>query len=35
LNILVRDGNKFSFIHELYQEYFASEEVYRQMAKTK
>lgn len=35
LNILVRDGNKFSFIHELYQEYFASEEVYRIMAKTK
>lgn len=35
LNILVRDGNKFSFIHELYQEYFASEEVFRIMAKNK
>ncbi|MCW3107023.1 MAG: hypothetical protein JWQ09_1529 [Segetibacter sp.] len=32
LNILVVDGNKFSFIHELYQEYFASEEVFRLMA---
>jgi predicted NACHT family NTPase len=35
LNILVMDGNKFSFIHELYQEYFASEEIFKQLAKRK
>lgn len=29
LNILVKDGNKYSFIHELYQEYYASEEMLR------
>lgn len=29
LNILVKDDNKYSFIHELYQEYYASEELYR------
>lgn len=29
LHILVRDGEKYSFIHELYQEYFASEELFR------
>jgi hypothetical protein len=29
LNILVKDGDKYSFVHELYQEYFASEEFYK------
>lgn len=29
LNILVEDQNKLSFIHELYQEYYASEEIFR------
>ncbi|RXF70535.1 NACHT domain-containing protein [Arcticibacter tournemirensis] len=29
LHILVKDGDKYSFIHELYQEYFASEEFFR------
>ena len=35
LNIIVKDDNKFSFIHELYQEYYASEEFYRIVAKQK
>lgn len=29
LNLLVKDGSKYSFIHELYQEYFAAEEILR------
>lgn len=29
LNILVKDENKYTFIHELYQEYYASEEIFR------
>jgi len=29
LNILVRDEDKYSFIHELYQEYYAAEELFR------
>lgn len=32
LHILVKDGEKYSFIHELYQEFFASEELYRSNA---
>ena len=35
LNILVKDGDKYSFIHELYQEYFASEEFYKINARTR
>lgn len=29
LNILVKDDDKYSFIHELYQEYYAAEELFR------
>lgn len=29
LNLLVKDAGKYSFIHELYQEYFAAEEIFR------
>lgn len=29
LNIIVNDNGKYSFIHELYQEYYSSEELYR------
>lgn len=32
LHLLVKDGEKYSFIHELYQEYFASEELFRLQA---
>ncbi|WP_343523843.1 NACHT domain-containing protein [Pedobacter sp.] len=32
LNILVKDENKYSFIHELYQEYYASEQIFRDNA---
>ncbi|WP_221392056.1 NACHT domain-containing NTPase [Dyadobacter sp. NIV53] len=32
LNIIVNDENKYSFIHELYQEYYASEEMFRESA---
>lgn len=35
LNLIVKDLDKYSFIHELYQEYYASEELYRIMAKQK
>ena len=35
LNLIVKDQDKYSFIHELYQEYYASEEFYRIMAKQK
>jgi len=33
LNILVKDDDKYSFIHELYQEYYAAEEMFRKNVK--
>lgn len=35
LSIIVKDNDKYSFIHELYQEYYASEELLRINAKQK